>query len=205
MQPLGNPDSEQTIQSMVWFALLNEFDTIQSIVARTNEFGTMTIPCAVSGVAVENVTRADIDGQFIPPSTATYNVQQAKGEREYGKDIAEGKIQLGIWVSSWFNRVAEFLREVAGALSGFLSVLVLLVDRGGNTKSLKEAYRPLACLRDLVTRIGWEHNFVLGLSHDAQIQGLAEAMGPETSRMLDEIKASVTAQTATFQGELKSV
>ncbi|KAF2967981.1 hypothetical protein GQX73_g5592 [Xylaria multiplex] len=52
--------------------------------------------------------------------------------RDHGQCITETKIQLGIWVASWFSRVARFPRNTsASTISSKLPyVPILLVDRG---------------------------------------------------------------------------
>ncbi|KAI0407331.1 hypothetical protein F4802DRAFT_555051 [Xylaria palmicola] len=233
-QPLGPQNSERIAQATQRLSLHYELITLQSIVAKTNEFNTLSrseatwnekvhgpmLDLAVrhtSNVAVENVTRANIVGKFIPSPAATYEApfngrmidyafvlrpEPGFNERlldfvshlddhptfnqsnypplrtwptgifvetkvkEHGQTVAEAKIQLGIWISSWFKRVSRFPAQ--GSLP---FVPILLVDRGnwevhfafdsesrydicgpidmGNTKSLKDAYRLLAGLRDL--------------------------------------------------------
>ncbi|KAI0099906.1 hypothetical protein GGR51DRAFT_534060 [Nemania sp. FL0031] len=95
---------------------------------------------------------------------------------EPGQSVEVAKIQLGIWVASWFNRVATIPREFTPpnvlSRSTLPFVPVLLVDRGkwdmffafndqqrydirgpvhiGDTWSLRNAYRLLAALRHIV-------------------------------------------------------
>ncbi|TGJ80086.1 hypothetical protein E0Z10_g8676 [Xylaria hypoxylon] len=244
IQPFGPQisNSGELVQAAQRLALLAEFTNLQSIVTKTNEFNTLSrseaawnekvhgpmLDLAVlhtSNIAVENVTRANIAGRFIPSSAATYDAQfngrmidyalvlrpePGLNERlldfvshldyptfnqtnypplrtwptgifvetkakEHGQCIAEAKIQLGIWAASWFNRVARFPEKTPSSNTSSKPPLpfvpILLVDRGswevyfafddrsrydicgpiemGNTKSLKDAYRLLAGLRDL--------------------------------------------------------
>ncbi|KAI1127452.1 hypothetical protein F5Y10DRAFT_278130 [Nemania abortiva] len=94
---------------------------------------------------------------------------------DHDQSVAEAMIQLSIWVASWFNRISSFPENTPSSSSSKRSppfIPILLVDRGswdvyfvfddqsrynicgpmdmGDTKTVKNAYRLLAGLRDLV-------------------------------------------------------